>query len=130
MLALHQTCQLADSFTTDFFADIPTGFGSAIGTVTYQDLDGGRTGPAALAESTILTADAGLFFKGHKIGTWTRYESRDFAAGTRDEKRILVGLNYYPFGNNVNLKTAYGRFSPQVGRDTNQFVLQLQVFYY
>lgn len=118
-------------YTTDFFADVPTRFGSALGTVSYQNLDGGKTSPNALAESRIFTVDGGLYFKGTKFGTWARYERRDFErAITRDEKRILVGINYYPFGNNFNIKTAYGKWTPVTGAEMNQFVVQLQAFYY
>jgi hypothetical protein len=118
-------------YTTDFFADVPTRFGSALGTISYQSLDGGTTAPTGLAESKILTADGGLYFKGTKFGTWARYERRDFSvANSRDEKRVLVGVNYYPFGNNFNIKTAYGRLTPAAGREMNQFIVQLQAYYY
>ena len=118
-------------YTADFFADVPTRFGSVLGTIEYQNLDGGTTVPTALAASRIFTADGGLYFKGTKFGTWARYERRDFdKAVTRDESRVLVGVNYYPFGNNFNIKTAYGQLTPAAGPKMNQFVVQLQAFYY
>lgn len=118
-----------DGITADVFADIPTGFGSAIGTVTLQQLDGGAK-VAALPKSDILTVDGGLYFKGSKIGPWARFERREFDATGLDETRALVGINYYPMGNNINVKLAVGRFKPATGPEANQVTLQLQAFYY
>lgn len=118
-------------YTADFFADVPTRFGSVIGSASYYDLDGGKTAPNALAESRVFAADGGLYFKGTKLGTWARYERRDFRiANNRDEERVLVGVGYYPFGNNFNIKTAYCRLTPAAGTDMNQIIVQLQAFYY
>lgn len=117
--------------TADLFVDVPTRFGSALTEISYQNLDGGALVPTGLAESKIFTADGGLYFKGMKFGTWARYERREFDVATnRDEERMLIGLNYYPFGNNFNVKTALARSSPAVGPEINQFVVQFQAFYY
>jgi len=117
--------------TADVFGDFPTAFGSANGTLTYQNLDGGNKLVAQFGESDIITADGGLYFKGPKVGPWVKYEKRDFSnVNNKDEKRVLVGLNYYPFGNNFNIKTAYARFTPPTGRNTNQIIVQVQVYYY
>lgn len=117
-------------YTADLFADIPTSFGSALGTVTYQQLDGGST-VRAIGESDILTVDGGVYFKNAKVGTWARYEERSWDnASNRDEERILAGINYYVVGNNFNVKLGLGRYTPAVGDSMNQIVLQLQAFYY
>lgn len=115
--------------TADVFADIPTSFGSALGTVTFQQLDGGSK-VASIAKSDIVTVDGGMFFKGTKLGPWARYERREFDASGRAETRALVGLNYYVYGNNINVKAAVGRFKPVTGPEQNQFTLQLQAYYY
>jgi hypothetical protein len=115
--------------TADVFTDIPTSFGSALGTLTWQSLDGGKK-ITALPKSDIVTADAGLYLKNLKVGPWVRYEQREFSVTNDKESRILVGLNYYPFGNNFNVKAGIGRFSPRVGEDMNQFTLQFQAYYY
>ena len=118
-------------FSTDLFADIPTRFGSALGTVTFQQLDGGKTSPVLLSKSNIGTIEGGLFFKKIKIGTWVRYEERDFeTANNRDENRYMVGLNWYPMGNNFNIKTALVKHTPRVGRELTQFTVQMQIFYF
>lgn len=120
-----------EGITTDLFADIPTSFGSALGTVTFQLLDGGQTAPVALAKSSIVTVEGGAYFKSIKVGSWARYEQRDFdVVNNRDEKKYLVGLNYYPMGNTFNIKAAVARVKPSVGPDTTQLILQMQVFYF
>lgn len=113
--------------TADLFADIPTGFGSFVSTVVYQRLDGRKTLPTLL-KSDILQLEAGIYVKGSKLGPWGRYEMRTFLGNVvgKDEKRWLVGLNYYMKGHNANLKAGYGRLDPEVGKGVNQFTLQLQ----
>lgn len=117
--------------TADLFADFPTAYGSALGTVTYQMLDGAKF-VTALPKSNIFAVDGGLFFKGSKLGPWARYEKRDFtgANSSKSEKREYIGLNYYLMGNNFNIKTMVGRVTPAVGKKTNQVTIQLQMAYY
>ena len=116
--------------TADVYADFPTSFGSVLGTATYMHLDGDAFVPA-LGNSNIVVVDGGAYMKGTKLGPWARYEQRNFkGAGSKDEKRYLVGLNFYPYGSNFNIKTAVGRFKPATGNDQKQFVVQLQIFYY
>jgi hypothetical protein len=120
-----------EGFTTDLFADIPTSFGSALGTVTFQQLDGAKTSPVVLAKSNIVTVEGGLYFKSLKVGSWARYEQRNFdVVKNRDERKYLVGLNYYPMGNNFNIKAAVARVKPPTGPETTQLILQMQVFYF
>jgi hypothetical protein len=117
--------------TADVYADFPTSFGSALGTATYMRLDG-RKFVTALPKSNTFVVDGGLFFKDSKLGPWARYERRDFASpsSNKNEKRALIGLNYYFSGNNFNVKAAVGRLSPAVGRKTNEVIVQLQAFYF
>ena len=120
-------------WNADLFADVPTRFGSSVSTLTYQDVDGGgKRSPNGLAEQHILTADTGVYSKTIKAATWVRYEQRSFIVQkTRDEKRYALGVNYYPMGNNVNVKFAVSRFKPVTSpRWMSQFTAQLQVFYY
>ena len=117
--------------TADLHVDWPTAFGSAISTITWMQLDG-RTTVTALPKSNIFVADGGVFLKGSKLGPWVRFEDRSFAAPKKSlsEKRYLVGLNWYPYGNNLNLKTGLGYLQPEVGRKQKQATLQLQFFIY
>lgn len=128
--AAYDTQSEFKGLTADLFADIPTPYGSALGTVTFQQLDGGDF-VKSIGKSDILTADLGTYFKNVKIGPWVRYEQRSWdASPNRDEERILGGINYYFSGNNFNIKAGVGRYTPAVGKSMNQIVLQLQAFYY
>ncbi len=117
-------------FTADVFADIPVGFGSVVGTATYHHLDGGTT-LKSLPKQDLYHIDAGLYFKGAKIGPWGRYEHKNVSAdSTKNEDRYLLGLNYYPYGNNLNLKFGWTTVKPDTGKSLNEYTLQLQVGYF
>jgi hypothetical protein len=95
----------------------------------YQSIDGATLVPA-LGKSNTFTIEAGWYFDALKTAAYGRYERRQFSTDyTKDEKRYLAGLNYYVYGNNLNLKAAYGRLMPEVGISTNQFTLQIQLAY-
>lgn len=130
--AAYDTQKDYHGFTADVFADLPTPFGSVIGSALYEHLDGGTFVPVALAKSDVLGLEAGAFLSGWKVGPWVRWERRDFAApnDARGESHVLVGLNYYVFGNNLNLKAAWGRIHPKSGPDLDQFTVQLQAWYF
>jgi hypothetical protein len=119
------------AWTIDAFLDYPIADSlSVTAQVDYFDYDGGQT-LTSLAQQTALFAEAGLYIKSMRLLPFVKYETRNFdAAATPDELRYQVGLTYYRFGHNVNLKVAYSRLDPDVGNATNQFTTQLQVFYY
>ena len=118
--------------TADLFWDVPTGFGSALGTATVMRLDGGTIAPSLSGRSKIFVLDGGVFMKGSKLGPWARYERRDFSHpnSSKDEKRWLVGVNWYPYLNNFNIKAAVGELRPAVGRNQRQATVQMQIFYF
>ena len=116
--------------SADVFADIPNRFGSALGTVTFQRLDGNVKLASVIPQSDIVTVDGGLYLKQWKAGPWARYEQRDFDFTGKTEKKVMVGLNYYPYGNNFNIKAGYGRTTNVAGIEMDQFCVQLQLFYY
>jgi hypothetical protein len=119
------------AWTVDAFVDYPlTDSVSLTAQADYYDYDGGQTLPT-LAKQTAIFAEAGLYIKPMRLMPFAKYETRDFdAAATPDEVRYQVGLTYYRFGHNANLKVAYSRIDPDVGNASNQFTTQLQVFYY
>jgi Phosphate-selective porin O and P len=119
------------AFAVDAFLDYPlTDSLSVTAQVDYFDYDGGQTLPT-LAKQTAIFAEAGLYIESMRLMPFVKYETRDFdLAATADEVRYQVGLTYYRFGHNVNLKAAYSRLDPDVGNASNQFTTQLQVFYY
>ncbi|HEV2720017.1 MAG TPA: porin [Thermoanaerobaculia bacterium] len=118
--------------TADLFIDWPTAFGCVNNNNTFMRLDGGNFVPALNGESTVFVSDLGLYFKHVKLGPWARWEQRKFQPpqGSKSEKRYVVGINWYPYGSNFNIKTGYGRLKPDVGREQNQLTVQMQFFYF
>jgi hypothetical protein len=119
------------AWAIDGFLDHPlTDSVSLTAQVDYFSYDGGQTFPT-LAQQTAIFAEAGLYFKPMRIMPFVKYETRNFdLAATPDEVRYQIGLTYYRFGHNANLKMAYSRLDPDVGNASNQFTTQLQLFYY
>ena len=116
--------------TADLYVDVPTGFGSALGTVTFMHLDGGTFVPT-LGRSNIFVADGGLFFKGSRLGPWLRYEKRNFANpnSAKNIKSYWAGINWYPFMNNFNMKFGIKEDHPVTGPHLRETVAMMQVYY-
>lgn len=118
------------TFSGDVYASIPTPGGAFEGIVEVQSIDGGTT-LTTLPKSTTLTVDAGYYFKAVKVAPYLRYEQRTFSASdAKDEVKYMAGLNWYPYGNNFNVKGSWGRLEPKYGTSTNQFTVQLQFQYF
>jgi hypothetical protein len=117
------------------FLDLPTGFGSVESTVVYQYIDGG-TFLTTLPKEDTFSVEAGAFIKGMQFAPIARYEQRSYDATAnkpKNEQRWAVGLNFYPykkFENNFNVKVWWQRVTPKVGYATNEFTVQMQVFYF
>jgi hypothetical protein len=119
----------------NMFLDMPVPFGSVESTIVYQYIDGGKFVTSLPKEDT-FSVEAGAYIKAAKIGVIGRYEQREYSDDVnkpKNEQRYAAGLNFYPyekFLNNFNIKVWWQRVSPKVGFDTNQFTLQMQVFYF
>ncbi|HSB35464.1 MAG TPA: porin [Thermoanaerobaculia bacterium] len=114
----------------DVYASIPVPSGAVEGTLQYQYVDGGKLFPT-LAQQNIYMVEAGWYGKKSKVGPWARYEKAFYSgAESRNEQRIWGGLGYWLFGTNFNIKAAYQRIMPKVAVDRNQFILQLQFYYF
>ena len=64
---------------------------------------------------------------------WVKVEGQKFshdADSSKDLSRYQVGLSYFYLGQNTNVKVGYGRVDPKVGRSTNLFTVQFQIFYF
>ena len=60
-------------------------------------------------------------------------ERQDFKAAAnngRDNNRVQAGLAWLPNGNNFNIKGAYSRVKARSANSTNEFTVQMQLFYY
>jgi hypothetical protein len=118
-------------YSADLFASLPTGkAGSIEGKLQYQYLDGGTTFSNLQVQNT-FQVDLGYYIKAVKIAPIVRYEQRNYnGQEAKNDSRFAVGLNYYPYKNNFNVKAVFYRVEPKTGVSLNEFALQLQVYYF
>ena len=144
------------AYAADVFFDYPVGKGNGItAQADYIHYDGGTTftsplcpnascpnavsfAPAttALLKQDDLYVEAGFYLGGPKILPFLRYEQQRYSDDVNkalNRTKYQAGLGYYPYGANFNIKAGYGRTeapdNPNVAT-TNQYTVQLQVFYY
>ena len=100
--------------------------------LTLFAFNGGKTF-ASIPEQRDLSLQVGYYVGALKLQPFLRLENENYKASAndgKDNKRIQAGLTWLPNGNNFNVKGAYSRVDPRVGRTTNEFTVQLQFFYY
>lgn len=118
------------AFNVDGFLDHPFGPGAVTAQAAYQHLDGDTTF-LSLPEQDVVFLELGYFIREFKLSPVFQFTRRGIAdTNLGDETRWSVGLNYWWAGHNTNVKAAWGRIDPRVGREQNQFTVQLQFFYY
>jgi hypothetical protein len=128
--------------------DWPLGkVGSINAEVDYTAFDGGRqfTSVAAgvvtplLPKQDSIFAAAGFYHAATKLQPFVRYEELFFSDAlfeNRGQRRYAGGLNWYIAANNLKLSALYERIAPKVPvanakmKDSNHFLLQLQVYYF
>lgn len=131
-------------------ADIARGQNAITAHVDYIRFDGGcgltSTGtrttdcliPTLPKQDEIFT-DLGFYSVALKLQPFVRFEWNGFVDSidhARDSRRYMMGLNYYVLQQNFKITGAYERIVPNVAstgsssKDTNHFVLQLQLFYF
>jgi len=118
------------SYAADVFVDHPVGAGAVSGQVDWIRYDGGDF-LASLPKQDVIYAEGGYFVPKAKVLPFFTVSSKN-VSGTDagDETRWSVGLGYLPFGHNFNIKAAYGKVDPKVGRSADQFTIQMQAFYF
>ncbi|HEY2944765.1 MAG TPA: hypothetical protein VGN09_20185, partial [Vicinamibacteria bacterium] len=120
------------AFAGDAYFDRPLG---PAGALTLQgDLihyDGGDTF-VDLPKQNDYLVEGGYLFTKAKVMPWVKIEGQRFSSlhSTLNQDRFQAGLSYFHRGHNVNVKAGYGRINPKVGKSTNLFTVQLQVFYF
>jgi hypothetical protein len=123
-------------YSADMYLDLPIPLGSVESTVEYQHIDGGTTFATALPEQNLFQVEGGVFLKALQLAPIFRYEQKEFKATVnepRNEHRVAVGLNFYPFPKTphaLNIKCWWQRVTPKVGFATNQFTVQMQIYYF
>ncbi|HEX7616029.1 MAG TPA: porin [Thermoanaerobaculia bacterium] len=134
--------------SADLYLDWPIPLGSFQSSIQYQYINGGNTFAAALPQQNTFQIEGGVFLKGLGIGPSARYEQKAFTAPivnnvtTKDENRVAVGLNFYPFPKTPNafnvkfwwqrvqLKPGAAPNQTKAGYPTNQFTVQMQIYYF
>ena len=122
-------------YSANLYVDMPMPFGSIESTDVYQNIDGGKL-IASLPKEETLSFELGAYFRDAHVAPIGRYEQRQYTDDVnkpKNEKRYAVGLNFYPytkFENNFNIKVWWQRVIPNVGFATNQYTVQMQVFYF
>jgi hypothetical protein len=121
------------AYAADIFLDRPlVNKNSITAQVDYIRYDGGKWIPTLLEQNDLL-AQFGYFVSSAKVLPFVRYDQESFRAAvnkSKDQKRYQVGLTYYPNGHNFNIKGAYTRVDPKVGNSTDEFTVQMQLFYF
>ncbi len=126
------------AYAGDVFFDFPVGKGNGItASADYIHYDGGVTfNTAALFKQDDLYAEAGFFLGGPKILPFIRYEQQRYSDDVNkglNRTKYQAGLGYYPYLANFNIKAGYGRTEAPDNKNvasTNQYTVQIQVFYY
>jgi hypothetical protein len=111
---------------------VPVAKNAFNGILTLYSFDGGSTF-LTLPKQTDAALQAGFYFAPTKVMPFLRYERQNFkpaASKPNNNNREQLGLGWYPNGNNFNVKAAYTRVAPSVGKKTNEYTVQMQFFYY
>lgn len=118
------------SYAADVYVDHPLGAGAISGQLDWIRYDGGDF-LKSLPKQDVIYTEAGYYFPKAKLMPFFTLSSKNVSAtDAGDETRWSVGLGYMAFGHNVNLKAAYGKVDPKVGKSADQITIQLQGFYF
>jgi hypothetical protein len=124
------------AYAFDGFLALPVEGGNELNAeVDYINYDGGTTFTSLQKQNTIM-GQAGFYFSGPKIQPWFRYEAQTFSAQSLkvgNSRNFQAGLKWFPHGWNFNITAAYTlREKPNNSNiaNTNEFTVQLQLFYF
>ena len=126
------------AYAGDVFFDYPLGKDNGLtAQADYIRYDGGATFPtAALFKQDVLFAETGFFVGALKVMPFVRYEIQKYQDDVNkklNHNNFQVGLGWYPYSSNFNIKGGWTRRQspddPTVAT-TNQYTVQVQVYYY
>ncbi len=127
-----------NSFAGDIMLNLPVGKKNAF---TFQGdfirYDGSTFFTAAgIRKQNVFFAEAGFYICELKLEPFAVYQFQDYLNASDkvlNKRAYQAGLSFYPYGNNLNFKLAwtYREFphDPNTHK-TNEFTLQMQVFYF
>jgi hypothetical protein len=130
----YDTQSYYNAYSGDLFFDLPVGpAGAVTGQFDWVHWNGEKTF-TALPQQNDWFGELGFFLAGPKVQPYVKYENQSFAinSSTTGQKRLQLGLNYYISGQNLKLTAAFTKISPRAPAtpSTNQFTVQLQLFYF
>jgi hypothetical protein len=118
------------SWAADVYFDHPLGPGSISAQLDWIRYDGG-TLIKTLPLQEVLYTEVGYYFSSVKLMPFFTYGSKDITnVETGDETRWSIGIGFFPFGHNFNIKAAYGNIDPKNAKSVDQLTVQLQAFYF
>jgi hypothetical protein len=122
--------------SADISADIPVNNGDEVAAqLQYYHYDG-RTKFPTIPNQNDYLLEAAYYVHQAKVQPFLKYESQNFVAAAnaaKDINRFGMGANYYIRGQNLKWTGQYLRAMPQNGstlKPTNEFTVQLQLFFY
>ncbi|MGP8244293.1 MAG: porin [Bryobacteraceae bacterium] len=124
------------SETANLSNDTPVLGGDEIGfEFSYFHWDG-RNKFTTIPDQNDYLLEGDYYFHRAKLQPFAKFETQDFVAavnGSKDIDRWGTGANYYIHGQNLKWTFQYTRALPRNGsaiRPSNEFTMQVQVFYY
>ncbi len=133
--ASYDTQKSYAAYAFDGFLNLPFGKDALTAEIDFINYNGGYLFPA-LHKQDDIQVQAGYFFHAVKLMPFGNYEHQGFI---QDEfkkgntTKWQLGLGYYPYGYNFNIKFAYryvrNSNNPAL-HSTNEYTLQLQFFYF
>jgi hypothetical protein len=116
-------------FAGDVFVDMPVGPGVITGQVDVSHWDGGTF--IALPRQTAVSGELGFHIKAVSLAPILRGEHLWLSGPGPDQTRLGLGVAFWAYGHNFNLKALYQNIKDQgIGQHANQFNLQAQLYFF
>ncbi len=116
------------------FTTLPVGAGDEFALSGQWGHYDGNTFIKALPRQNDYLVEAGYYLSAVKLQPFGKWEQQKFVADEQmknDVTRWGGGFHYYVFGQSLKLSAQYLRIMPKAPlRDTNEFTLAMQVWYY
>ncbi len=124
-----------NAYSADVFAAIPVGKGDEIGGQVQWIHYNGQDFLKTIPQQNDYLVEAAYYISAAKVQPFLKYESQKFSQDVdkaKDVDRWGVGMSYNVSGQNFKLTAQYLRVNPKGDgiSSTNQFTLQVQVFYF
>lgn len=116
------------SYGADVFTELPLGAGAVTFQAAASRIDGG-TFLTTLPDQKTYLVETGWFVRPWKLTPYVQAAWRDLQdEAAADQRTLQFGLAFWPQSHRFNLKAAATRTRTDEAPDTNQYVIQLQLF--